>query len=352
MSGHKILLISALCLLGGAGFVPAGAAHAEDQTITTFGGVYHKIQDEAIFKPYTAKTGVKIQQDEWNGELAKIQAMVQSGSMTWDLVDIETAELMTGCDEGLFEKIDVDQFGGAKNFVPGGTNPCGVATAVWANVYAYDSSRIGDKKPTTSADFFDTKTWPGKRGLHKTPKNVLEFALMADGVAPSDVYKVLATKEGVDRAFAKLDTIKNDIVWWEAGAQPVQFLADGQVAMTTVYGGRIWTAVHKDKKPFVTVWRNQIYDMDWWAIPKGTPHKDTALDFIKFASQPEILKGQSKWVGVGPAVADAIPLVDKETLKELPTDPANLQDAIANDARFWADNFDSLNARFQAWLAK
>jgi putative spermidine/putrescine transport system substrate-binding protein len=330
----------------------AGLAHAKELTVTSFGGDYQKGQDEAIFKPFTAKTRITIKQDEWNGELAKVRAMVQAHAITWDLVDIETAELVAGCDEGLFDKIDISKIGSPDDFVAGGTNPCGVATAVWANVYAYDSSRIGSMKPSSAADFFDTKTWPGKRGLHKTPKNVLEFALMADGVKPDDVYKTLATKAGVDRAFKKLDTIKNDIVWWEAGAQPVQLLASGQVVMTTAYGGRIWTAVHKDHKPYATVWGNQIYDMDWWAIPRGTPHKDTALELIKFASQPSVIKNHSKWVGVGPAIKAAIPLVDRETLKELPTAPRNLKDALANNAQFWADHFDSLNERFQAWLAK
>jgi putative spermidine/putrescine transport system substrate-binding protein len=340
------------CPSAGIGLFALGTAHAENLNVTSFGGVFQTSQDKALFQPYTAKAGTVIKQDEWNGELAKIRAMVETKSVTWDLVDIETAELVAGCDEGLFEKIDLKAVHAPDDFVAGAINPCGVATAVWATVFAYDSSRISGKRPTTSADFFDTKTWPGKRALHKTPKSVLEFALMADDVKPEDVYKVLATKEGVDRAFKKLDTIKKDIVWWETGAQPMQLLADGQVVMTTAFGGRVWTAVHADKKPFVTVWRDQIYDMDWWAIPKGTAREDTALDFIKFASQADVLKNQSKWVGVGPAVKSAIALVDKTTLSELATDPANMQDALANDAQFWADHFDSLNDRFQAWLAQ
>ncbi|HLI13779.1 MAG TPA: ABC transporter substrate-binding protein [Alphaproteobacteria bacterium] len=352
MQSHVKFPTLGSCLIAAAAFLGVSAAHAADLTITSFGGVYQHSQDEAIFKPFEAKTGIAIKQDEWNGELGKVRAMVQAKSVTWDLVDIETAELVAGCDEGLFDRIDLKAIHDPNDFVPGGTSPCGVATAVWANVFAYDNSRIGPKKPRTSADFFDIKTWPGKRGLHKTPKNVLEFALMADGVKPVDVYKVLATEKGVDRAFRKLDTIKKDIVWWEAGAQPMQLLADGQVVMTTAYGGRVWTAIHQDKKPFVVVWHNQIYDMDWWAIPKGAPHKKTALEFIKFASEPSILKNQSKWVGVGPAVKSAIPLVDKSIMKDLPTDPSNLHDALSNDAQFWADHFDSLNQRFQAWLAK
>ncbi|KAG1702901.1 NAD-dependent protein deacetylase [Nymphon striatum] len=94
--------------------------------------------------------------------------------------------------------------------------------------------------PKTMADFFDTAKFPGKRGLRKGAKVNLEFALIADGVAAADVYSVLETPEGVDRAFAKLDTIKGDVVWWEAGAQPPQMLADGEVALTTAYNGRIF----------------------------------------------------------------------------------------------------------------
>ena len=90
---------------------------------------------------------------------------------------------------------------------------------------------------------------------------------MADGVAPKDVYGVLATKEGQDRAFKKLDEIKSSIQWWEAGAQPPQYLASGDVVMSSAYNGRI-AAVQKESNLKV-VWNGGIYDFDAWAIPKG-----------------------------------------------------------------------------------
>ncbi|MFX5756156.1 extracellular solute-binding protein, partial [Acinetobacter baumannii] len=113
--------------------------------------------------------------------------------------------------------------------------------------------------PKGWADFFDTKKIPGKRALRQGPKTTLEIALMADGVAPKDVYKVLATDEGVDRAFKKLDTIKGDLVWWKAGAQPPQWLAAGDVVMSAAYNGRIAAAQTEGVK-LAIVWPGSLYD--------------------------------------------------------------------------------------------
>ncbi len=110
---------------------------------------------------------------------------------------------------------------------------------------------------------------------------------MADGVPPADVYKVLATPEGVDRAFKKLDQLKPHIVWWESGAQPLQLLASGEVVMTTAYNGRISGINKAEGKNFKVVWPGSIYAIDSWVILKDSPNKDQAMDFIAFASQPE-----------------------------------------------------------------
>jgi putative spermidine/putrescine transport system substrate-binding protein len=184
------------------------------------------------------------------------------------------------------------------------------------------------------------------------------MALAADGVAAADIYDVLGTPEGVDRAFAKLDTIKGDVVWWEAGAQPPQLLADGEVAMTTAYNGRIFNAVASEGKPFTIVWDSQIYDLDLWVIPKGAPNKELALDFVAFASATEQLAAQASYISYGPARKSSAPLVgsfhDKPDLKmgpQMPTAPENFTNAIQNNFEFWADNQDELNERFNTWLA-
>ncbi len=196
-----------------AGLACAAQAMAVDLTVVSFGGANKSAQIKAFYEPYQKATGNRIVAGEYNGEMAKVKAMVDTNSVSWDLVEVESPELSRGCDEGLFEELDPAQFGKTEDFVPGAIQPCGVGFFVWSTVLAYNADKL-KSAPTSWADFWDIKKFPGKRGLRKGAKYTLEFALMADGVAPKDVYGVLATKEGQDRAFKKLDEIKSSIQWW------------------------------------------------------------------------------------------------------------------------------------------
>jgi putative spermidine/putrescine transport system substrate-binding protein len=342
-----MMSLSALALA-----VAAGSAFAADGlTITSWGGAYQKSQDEAYFKPYAAKTGTKITQEEYNGEIAKIRAMVQSGNTTWDAVDVDAATAQQGCDEGILQPIDYSKFGGKDKFVKGSTFECALPTIIYSTIFAYDADKIKDG-PKTMADLFDTKKWPGKRALQKSPFGNLEFALIADGVPVGDVYATLKTKEGVDRAFKKLDTIKKDVVWWEAGAQPPQLLASGEVVMATAWNGRIFNANKQDKKNFKIVWDGQLQDWDLWAIPKGVKSNDASYAFLSFATSPEQQAEQTKWISYGPALLAATSKIDPDVLKDLPTAPDNAKTALANDPVYWGDNCEELRKRFNTWLAQ
>jgi len=345
--------------------VSYASAQQKSITVVSWGGAYTKSQVEAYHKPFIAKTGIQIKSEDYDGNVAPIKAQVQTNKVTWDVVDVELADAMRMCDEGLLEKINpksllagADGKPAAEDFIKGTLHDCGVATIIWSTVYAYDASKFSGAKPSTMADFFDTKKFPGKRGVRKVPKNNLEFALMADGVPAADVYKVMKTKEGVERAFKKLDTIKNDVVWWTAGAQPPQLLGDGQVVMTTAYNGRIFDAALKDNKPFTIVWDGQIWDIDLWVVPKGSSNKDAAMEFLKFSTSTQALADQAKWIAYAPARTSSIPLVAKyndgktDMAPHMPTAPANFKNAVQNDFVFWADKQDELTKQFNAWLAK
>ncbi len=186
---------------------------------------------------------------------------------------------------------------------------------------------------------------------------MLEFALMADGVPAAEVYDVLGTPEGVDRALAKLDTIKSEVVWWEAGAQPPQLLADGEVVMTTAYNGRIFNAAIGEGKPFQIVWDGQIYENEMYVIPKGAPNADAALEFIKYATSTEGLRAQAQHISYGPArkssMLEELVFNDGKTVMapHLPTAPENLTNALESNFEFWVDRDAELNERFNAWLA-
>src|SRR5260370_42639000 len=175
---------------------------------------------------------------------------------------------------------------------------------------------------------------------------------MADGVPINKVYETLKTKEGVDRAFKKLDTIKSQVVWWEAGAQPPQLLASGEVVMSTAWNGRIYNANKVDKKNFKIVWDGQLQDWDFWAIPKGVKSLDASYKFVAFASSAAQQAEQTKWISYGPANKAAGEMISAATLKDLPTAPQNTKTVLPNYARDWGDSAEQLRKRFDTWLAQ
>ncbi|WP_282604325.1 polyamine ABC transporter substrate-binding protein [Pelagibius sp. Alg239-R121] len=352
-TGAAVVAISATAYSAG----PATAADA--LTIVSFGGAYTKSQIEAYHKPYMAKTGIRINSEDYNGGLAQVRAQVEAGNVVWNLVDVELSDAVRGCDEGILEPIDhgilppaPDGTPATDDFIENTLTECAVGEIVWSNVFAYDATKFSGKKPTKIADLFDTETFPGKRGLRKTPKVNLEWALMADGIPQDRIYDVLSTPEGVDRAFAKLDTIKDDVIWWEAGAQPPQMLADGEVTIAAAYNGRLFNAIFNEKKPFEIVWDGQVWDLDLWVIPKGAKNMEATLDFVKFSTDTQRLADQSKWISYGPVRKSSFPLVADEMKPHMPTAPENFKTALQNDYEFWADHTDELNERFAAWLAK
>ncbi|MCP3371765.1 ABC transporter substrate-binding protein [Bradyrhizobium cajani] len=321
-------------------------ALAGDQlTIVSWGAVYQQVLHKYVFEPFTRTTGIKVTEAVYSGEIAKLRAMVESKTVSWDVVDAGSNAWMM-CDQGLLETIDWKKLGlDRAKFGDAGRFDCGVPGQFNSTIVYYDKKL--PTSPKTIADVFDTKKIPGKRGLWKNPYPNLEWALIADGVPIKDVYKVLSTPEGVDRAFKRLDTIKNDVIWWTAGAQSKQLLADGQVVMTAS-----WTSKEADKQ-FGTMWdAAQSGAPSYWTIPKGSPHLEEAYKFLAFAGSPQPQADLTREMPYGPANKDAMALVDPEVLPTLPNTPEHDAVALHMDQPFWIENGDELRQRFTAWLAK
>ncbi|HCL3680321.1 TPA: polyamine ABC transporter substrate-binding protein [Pseudomonas aeruginosa] len=337
--------ILATLLMGAASYAMAG-----DLTVVSFGGTSKDVQTEAFFKPFEHAMNQKMIIGEYNGEMGKIKAMVNTGSVNWDVVQVEGPELLRGCDEGLFERLDPTRLGNTADYVPGTLSECGAGLLVWSMVMAYDGSRL-QSAPTGWADFWDTQKFPSKRSLRKGAKYTLEIALLADGVVKKDLYQVLATPEGVARAFHKLDQIKSSIQWWESGAQPMQFLASGDVVMSTAYNGRVFAA-QEEGAPMKVVWNDSLYAIDSWAIPKGSPNRLAAEEFIAFSLRPEQQKIHTTKLGYGSTNLKTSALLDPAMMERLNTAPANMARALPVDVAFWVDHGEDLEQRFNAWAAK
>ena len=145
-----------------------------------------------------------------------------SGSEYFPPMSVTLPDAVAACRQGLLEPIDAatlpDGSNGApaaRDFVAGAIGPCWVGSVVYSQVIAYDPHRFGGREPSTLADFFDLKKFPGPRALRRASSKLnLEMALLADGVAPGEVYAALSTPAGVARALAKLDVIRSALVWW------------------------------------------------------------------------------------------------------------------------------------------
>jgi len=364
------LATTALTVAAGAAIAGSHGNMANDMVLVSWGGAYQNSQQKAYVEPYIEMNpDVSATWDESSAEaVAKLRAMNEADNITWDLVDVVAADAIRLCDEGLAMEIDHDEMLAA---APDGTSAsddfgdlivsdCYIPQIVYSTTFGYRTDLVGDTPPDDVCDVFDLETYPGKRSLERRPINNMEWALYCDGVAKDEIYDVLATPEGQDQALAKLDTIKDEVIWWSAGADTPQLLADGEVVMGSTYNGRLFSVIEEQDQPVGMLWDMQVFDLDGWIIPAGLPEDRLArvMDFVKFATDTQRLADQAKYISYGPARASSAPLVSThaelgiEMGPHMPTDPENAANTLLYNYEFWADYRDDIDAKFQAWLAQ
>lgn len=322
---------------------------ANDLTVATWGGSYTQKQRAAIIDPFTAASGTKVLDASYSGGLGQIRAMVDAGNTTWDVIQLGSAESINACAEGLIVPLDKSKLEHIKDFDASAVSDCGIGSAGWSLIIGYNTKAVGSE-PTSWADFWDVKKFPGKRAMRREAKNNLEAALLADGVSPAELYQILGTPEGIDRAFRKLDELKPNIQWWETGAQPAEWLGNGNVVMTTSFIGRILEA-KAEGAPVNFTWSGAMYSVDSWAIIAGSKNEKAAYDFINFATSPEAQAEFSKLQAVAPVNLKSEALLSPERTAIMPVG-SNLAKNIHLDHAFWNDNLEALTERFNAWLAR
>jgi len=329
---------------GAAGDICTAPPKREDTTLTfvSFGGVYQEAQREGWLKPYSELTGVQFQESE-DSSNATIKAQVESGQVEWDVVDVgndfgldANADLLEPLDYTLIKKDEI---------LEGFASTYRVADITYGVVLAYNTEQTGGNVPEGWADFFDLGKFPGKRGLWKySTGGVLEFALMADGVKPDELYPL-----DIPRALAKLDTIKDEIVWWESGAQSQELIGSGEVAMSMIWNGRGYSAKNIDGKPVELQWNQQILTADYFVVPKGTPNKQAAMEFIAWATCKENNAAVSERIPYGPTNKFAEP--NPDVVPDLAVSNVNETTAYFDD-EYLINNFDEIDGAFQAWVTE
>lgn len=312
------------------------------------GGAVQRGREESIFKNFEELTGVPTKV-EFSATMAKYFAAEEAGQAHWDLLEFASVgDWLNAKKAGYLAKLD-------PNVIPrdkledGAWDDYGYRVDRYATLIAWNTKKYpsSGEHPTSLTDLYDTERFPGKRCMlnYFEYGATLESALLADGVAPEDLYPL-----DVDRALAKLDTIKKDIVWYADGAQAVKLLSDGECDLGTVWNGRAYDAVTKDDAPIDIAWGSAMTQDAVLAIPKGAQNMDAAQaqlamwlldkqtqeEFLKVVPYPTPLKdptipaGLEKWLPLGDNVADA----------------------VAIDDQYFADNAEELNSRFTKWVGE
>ena len=367
-------------LLLALSFVLSVTTSAFAVTVVSWGGAYTESQKLGYGDPTAAKLGIPVNWVDYTGGLSEIKAQKEAGAITWDIMDVYAKDTIIGCDEGIFVEFDFDKdFAPAPDGTPASQDfftsmpsKCAVGNILYSWNFAYNDATIGSKKPKTIKDFFNTKKFPGRRAIYKGAMSNLEIALVADGVKASgsqaggDLLYRKMEGAGIDRALNKIKALCTDpnggCVFWNAGAQPPELLANGEVVMATGWNGRFFNA-QMEGTPLVQVWDAQILDYEYFAMVKGGPNdaNGKALKVLREMTSSEGLAGSAKYIAYAPWRKSSIAVMEAgepwfkdgktNMVPHMPTNPANLKSHILMNPDYWADNQDEINEKWEAMKA-
>jgi putative spermidine/putrescine transport system substrate-binding protein len=338
-------------LLKGAGAVATGTAlirragAAEQITAADVGGAPGEALRKAFYDPFEKQTGIRVESVVHESDpVTQFKVVVDSNSKIWDVCMVTPDDVVRLTEpKNYLEPLEITAENPA-DLVPGSLMPNWFGFSVYGIVMAYRTDTYKGEGPKSWADFWNVAKFPGRRGFYRNPKGVLESALLADGVAPKDLYPI-----DVDRAFAMLDKIKSHVaVWWTSGAQNTQLLQNGEVDMADTWSARAFAAIDSGA-PVGIVW-NGLYSIDGWSIVRGSTKLKQSREFIRFCMNPERQAAYSSIVANGPSNLKAYEFIKPERAKLLPTLPENLKNLRLRDFAYWGKNYAAISERFQEWL--
>ncbi|KQQ63079.1 ABC transporter substrate-binding protein [Pseudomonas sp. Leaf129] len=324
-------------------FTAGTAVAAETLSFVSWGGTTQDAQKSSWADPFSKSSGTAVVMDGPT-DYGKLKAMVESGNVQWDVVDVEADFALRAASEGLLEPMDFKVIDRSK-LDPRFVSDYGVGSFYFSFVLGFNEGKVAAGKPQDWTALFDTRTYPGKRALYKWPSpGVLEIALLADGVAADKLYPL-----DLDRAFKKLDSIKKDIVWWGGGAQSQQLLASGEVAMGQFWNGRVY-ALQQDGAPVGVSWKQNLAMADFLVVPKGSKNKEAAMRFVANATSARGQADFSNLTAYAPVNTESVQRLDSVLAPNLST--AHVGDQITLDFAYWAKNGPSIATRWNEWLVK
>ena len=336
MTLFRTWLATGCCLAG------LGTAQARDLTLAVDASLRAALQ-QAVLQPFGVESGLAVAEPAWAGDVAALRD-AQAG---WDMVLADLATLSEACAGGLLERLDVAKLLGRDRFVVPAPGDCGVPALAWGTVLAWNTEKFGGVP--SWADFWDVAKHPGKRGLLRGARQTLEIALLADGVAPGDIYATLRSGDGVDRAFRKLDQLRPYVVWYDAAPDAPALIGSWAVLFTSADSRVVMGSNRAEHSSFGLQWSHSLLQVEGWAVMKGSPNIADAEHLLAFAS--DSLR-QAALVALVPWLPVTRPAPTKDDPAATASETPDLGAALTVDEQFWRDNQARLEQRFAAWMAK
>lgn len=334
------LLAPLAALVLGLAALPASA---RDLTIVAGGGALQDHMRRTLFGTFP---GGPVTDTAYDYNVGPIRAMVQARNVTWDVVMVEAPDLVRGCEDGIFERIDWAVVNRDK-FMPGGATTCGAGAIGWGVSVFYDEARH-PTGPANFVEFWDTQRFPGRRSMRRGARMTLEIALMGDGVPAAEVYAVLATPEGQRRAFAALDRLRPHLTFWSGGQQPLELVNSGEVAYAVAFVGRVANGIRAGRS-YALRWPTLLYAYDSWAVVRGSANAAAGMQLIEHITNPAPLLELTRAWPINPvtqAVAE-----DPDVRARNPLMMTNHQaGGLEIDTEFWLEHGPDLEQRFASWL--
>ena len=329
---------------------PASLAQERKVVVVSWGGDYQDALREAYWKPFQQATGIKVIEDT-RPLPPRIKAMVESGKMEWDVVDLTDAQHMEVRNIGGFEKIDYGKLDAdsLKMIDRRGHLTDAVMHQMASVGIAYRTDVFKTDRPKSWADFWDVKRFPGSRALGAPigacAYGTIEAALLADGVPLDKLYPL-----DIDRALRKLRELKPHVAkWTTTAAMPQQLLVDKEVVMAAVFSARTYILQQKGA-PIDFVWNQAMAFPMYLAIPKGAPNRENAHRLIDFMLRAETQARYGNIYYYGVANRKAYDTIPASRGRFLTTFPENLKLQFVQDAEWWGKNAALVNEKWNQWV--
>lgn len=332
--------VSAMAALG---VLPAlgskAIAQAKELVVANFGGRPTEVVQEVMGDTYTAITGVPVVVDGSGPSAGKIRAMVESGAVVWDVCDSGLGASTILEQYGVTQPVDYDIVDRDK-VLEGMAFKNGIGNYAFSYVLATNSKLLEGNVPKNWADVWNTKEFPGMRTFRKSARGMIESAVMAQGVPPEDVYKVLNTQDGIAAAIDMFRKLRRNIIVWGTGSESQNLFLQDEVAIGNIWHTRAYLLKDQlEEGTFDVTFDQGLLTAGVWVVPKNNPAgTEEAMKFIAHTQDPELQIKQFELIGQGPINPAAAELVPPELAAWNPTSPENLATQILYNDEWYAKN--------------